>query len=115
MFIVWIITNLKRLYDGGGRRMKNSYKTLWMKKFFSFFLVGDVQTRIANSNKATTKWIEGALSFFQSFLYFLTLKLNPFLLFLIFFLLFSLSLLFFSLCSSTLPLWLSISSAFLKQ
>jgi len=36
MFIVWIITNLKRLYDGGGRRMKNSYKTLWMKKSFFF-------------------------------------------------------------------------------
>jgi hypothetical protein len=32
--------------------------------------VGDVQTRIANSNRAaTTKWIEGALSFFQTFFF----------------------------------------------
>lgn len=75
------------------------------------FPLGDVQTRIANSNRATTKWIEGALSFFQSFLYFLTLKLNPFLLFFIFFL----HLLLFTFCSSTLPFWLSIFSAFYQR
>ena len=95
------------------RRRKKNEKFLQDIVDEKSFLFGDVQTRIANSNRATTKWIEGALSFFQSFLYFLTLKLNPFLLFFIFFFIFF-SLLF-SLCSSTLPFWLSIFSAFYQR